>query len=143
MLEPVNRKTAEDRRTVPLDPAALPTVLQGSVLQTDGSANGYAVLADGAAVVTDPMWSFTKSTRLDVQVAISVTVLEAPFVAEVDTDGYVGTPAAGDALEVGTGGNVGKLQTVAVVAVSDLQNVVAYCLRAPDADGKLRIKAIR
>lgn len=143
MLEPINRKAPEDRRSVPLDPAAPPTVLQGSVLQTDGTANGYAVLADGSALVPDPMWAFTKSSRLDVQEANAVSVLEAPFVAEVDTDGYDGSPAAGAALAIGTGGTVGKLVVVTVTTVADLQSVVAYCLRAADADGKIRIKAIR
>ena len=71
MFEPINRKSPEDRRSVPLDPDSLPTILQGQVLQTD--ANDFAVLADGAAFVPDPMWAFTKTGRLDVDTANTVT----------------------------------------------------------------------
>lgn len=142
MLKPVNRKPYADRRAVPLDPASTPTIAQGNVLDTD--ANGYAVLADGASVVGDPMWAFTKTGRLDSAAADSVSVLEAPFVALVDTDGYVGTPAKDDALKVGTGGNVGKLEVEATVdSVAKLQGIVAYCLAPPNADGFIKIKAIR
>lgn len=142
MLKPINRKAPEDRRAVPFDPAVTTTILQGSVLQLD-AATGNAILADGAAVVPDPMWAFTKTGRLDTDQAKSVTVIEGPFVADVDTDGYDGTPAAGDALVPGTGGNVGKLVVQAVSTVAHLQSVVAYCVKPPDADGFIRIKTIR
>ena len=142
MFEPINRKAPEDRRSVALDPASLPTVAQGQIVSRD-PADGYAKLADGAAVVPDPMWAFTATSRLDSAIASSLSVLEAPFVARVDTDGYAGTPAAGNALAVGTGANVGKLVVQAVAAVADLQAVVAYALTAPDADGVILIKAIR
>ena len=142
-FKPINRKAPEDRRSVPLDPAAPPTVLQGQVLEVD-AADGFAKLADGASVVAAPLWSFTKTGRLDVDIADSVTVLEANFSALVDTDGYVGTPAAGDALAVGTGGNVGKLVVLAVTAdATTLQSIVAYCTKPPDSDGFIEFKAIR
>jgi hypothetical protein len=141
MFEPINRKSPEDRRSVPLDPDSLPTILQGQLLTTD--ANDFAVLADGAAFVEDPMWAFTKTGRLDVDIANSVTVLEAPFMARVDTDGYTGTPAKGDALVPGTGGNVGKLAVLAVTTVDHLKSVVAYCQSPPDSDGVIVFKAIR
>lgn len=139
-IEIINRKAAEDRRSVPLNPASLPVVKAGQVLQIVG---GFAVLADGAATVPDPMWAFTATGRLDVDQSKSVTIIEAPFQALVNTDGYVGTPAAGDALSLDTGGNVGKLKVQAISTAADLQKVVAYCVAAPDADSKLRIKAIR
>lgn len=140
-IELINRKSPEDRRSVPLDPASLPTILQGQVLQED--ANGYAVLADGAGDIPDPMWAFTKTGRLDTDAGESVTVVEAPFEAYVDTDGYVGTPAAGDALIVGTTTEVGKLKVQAVSTVAHVMAVVARCVQAPDANGRLKIKAIR
>jgi len=143
MFEPINRKAAEDRRSVPTDPASPPTVLQGQIVEVD-AADGFAKLADGAAVVAAPLWVFTKSARLDSQIADSLTVLEAPFSARVDADGYVGTPTAKQALKIGTGGNVGKLEVEATVdSVAKLQGVVAYCVKAPDSDGVMEIKVIR
>lgn len=140
MFEPINRKAAEDRRSVPLDPASLPTILQGQVLMTD--ANGYAVLGDGDTA--DPMWAFTATARLDSQVSESVSVIEAPFIARLNTDGYVGNPAKNDTLAIGAGGgNVGKLVVQAVAAVADLKKVVAHCVQAPDSDGVMLFKAIR
>jgi hypothetical protein len=141
MFEPINRKAVEDRRVVPLDPSSLPTILQGSLLQTD--ASDYAVLADGASLVPDPMWAFTKTARLDTTVSESITVVEAPFHARVDTDGYAGTPAKGDALVPGTGGDVGKMAVQVVSTVAHLSAVVAYCIKAPDSDGVIVFKAIR
>jgi hypothetical protein len=143
MFEPINRKSPEDRRSVHLDPASIPTIKQGQILEVD-AADGYAKLADGAAVVAAPLWAFTKSSRLDVSIAKAVTVLEAPFLARVDTDGYAGSPTAKAALAVGTAGNVGKLVVVSVTAdATTLQKVVAYCTKAPDADGVMEFKAIR
>lgn len=141
MFEPINRKAAEDRRSVPLDPASLPTINQGQILQTD--ANDYAVLADGAAIVPDPMWAFTKTSRLDTKTAKSVTVLEAPFMAKVDADGHDGAITDGAALTLGTGAAAGKLVAIAPASVADLQAVVAYCVKAPDSDGVMLFKAIR
>jgi len=141
-FELITRGAPEDRRSLPLNPSATPTILAGQVLQKD-PATGFAVLADGAAVVPDPMWAFTKTARLDVGVAKSITVVEAPFLAKVNADGYVGTPAAGNALVIDTGANKGKLKVQAVAAVADLQAVVAYCVKAPDANGVIEIKAIR
>lgn len=143
MFEPINRKTAADRRSVPLDPDNVPTIAQGQILEID-AADGYAKLADaGAAVVVAPLWAWTKTTRLDVQIAKAVTVLEAPFVARVDTDGYDGSPVAKNALGVGTGATAGKLVVVTVSDVATLQSVVAYCTKGPDADGVIEFKAIR
>ena len=141
MFEPINRKAAEDRRSVPLDPVSLPTILQGQLLQTD--ANNYAVLADGAAFVPDPMWAFTATARLDSAVSETVSIMEAPFQARVDTDGYTGAPAKGDALVPGTGGNIGKLAVLAVVTVDHLKSVVAYCVKPPDSNGVMIFKATR
>ena len=141
MFEPINRKSPEDRRSVPFDPAVTPTILQGQVLALD-AATGKAVLADGD--VPDPMWSFTKTARLDSITAKSVTVLEAPFMAKVNTDGYVGTPAPGDYLAVGTGGNVGKLVVLALNADATVNApIVARCVKGPDSNGIILFKAIR
>jgi hypothetical protein len=142
MFEVINRKAPEDRRSVPTDPATPPTVLQGQIVEVD-AADTYAKLADGAAVVAAPLWSFTASARLDSAIADSLSVMEAPFSARVDTDGYAGTPAAKNALAVGTGANVGKLVVQAIAAVADLQAVLAYCVLPPDADGVIEFKAIR
>ena len=139
MFEPINRKAPADRRSVPLDPASLPTIEQGQVLMTD--ANGFAVLGDGD--FADPMWAFTKTSRLDVAIAKSVTIMEAPFHARVDTNGYDGTPAKDDALIVGTGATAGLLVVQVVAAVAHLKAVVAYCVQPPDADGVIVIKTIR
>lgn len=142
MFEIINRKAAEDRRAIPLDPDSPPTILQGQVLETN--ADGFAILADSATVVSDPMWAFTKTGRLDTDTAESVTVVEAPFMFRVDSDGYVGTPAKDDAMKVGTGANAGKLETEATVdSVAKLQGIVAYCIVPPDSDGIAVFKAIR
>lgn len=137
----VSKLPPSDRRALPFDETTPPTILPGQVVAED--ANGLAVLADGAATVESPKWAFTDSSRKDSSQAKSVTVVEGPFTADVDTDGYVGNPAKGDALQVGTGGNVGKLVVVAPASVADLQSVVAYCERPADADGFIRIRAIR
>lgn len=143
MFEIINRKAAEDRRSVPTDPDTPPTVLQGQIVEIDATDN-YAKLADsGAGVVVAPLWAFTATARLDSAIADSLTVVEGPFSARVDTDVYVGTPTAKAALGVGTGGNVGKLVVVTVTGVDDLQGVVAYCVKPPDADGVMEIKVIR
>ena len=143
MFKPINRKSPEDRRSVPFDPAVTTTILQGQVLSLD-PATDKAILADSANnPIPDPMWSFSKTGRLDTDEAESVTVVEAPFVADVDTDGHSGVINSGDALTVGTGASAGKLVAVTVSAVADLQNVIAYCVKAPDGDGVMRFKAIR
>lgn len=139
-IEIINRKAAEDRRSVPLNAAAMPTIKAGQILQLTG---GYAVLADGAALVPDPMWAFTATGRLDVDQAKSVSVVEAPFQALVNADCYVGSPAAGATLKIGTGADKGKLTTATMPGDMSAGLVVATCVAAPDADGKLRIKAIR
>lgn len=139
-IEIINRKAAEDRRSVPLNPASMPTVKAGQILQLTG---GFAVLADGAAFVPDPMWAFTQTGRLDVDQGKAITVVEAPFQALVNTDCYVGSPTAGAALKIGTGADKGKLVVATLPADMSAGLVVATCVVAPDADGKLRIKAIR
>lgn len=141
MIKPINQKAFEARRSVTLNPASLPTIKSGQVVATD--ANGYGVLADGAGVIGDPMWAISDTTRLDTIAAESISVIEAPFTALVGADGYTGTPAKGDALVLGTGANVGKLETKVLSTVADLQAVVAYCVAPPDADNNLKIKAIR
>lgn len=141
MFEVITRGAPEFRRSVPLDPASPATILPGQVCQI---ASGYAVLADGASVVAAPLWAFTKSTRLDAAVSNSVSVVEAPFSARVNTDGYNGSPVAGNPLKLGTTTNVGKLVVQTVTAdATTLQAVVAYCTKAPDADGVIEIKVIR
>jgi hypothetical protein len=141
MFEPINRKSPEDRRSVPFDPAVTPDILQGQVLSLD-AATSKAVLADGD--VPDPMWAFTKTGRLDTATAKSVTVLEAPFVAKVNVDGYVGTPAPGDYLAVGTAGNKGKLVVLALNADATVNApIVARCIKGPDSAGVILFKAIR
>ena len=143
MFEPINRKAPEDRRSVPLDPASPPTIKLGQILQVNGTT-GYAALADGGALVTQPLWAFSKTGRLDVDIAHAVTVVEAPFSARVDTDGYYGSPVAGNALKVGTTTYVGKLVVESTIdTVAKLQSIVAYCVKAPDANGVIEFKAIR
>jgi hypothetical protein len=139
-IEIINRKAPEDRRSVPLNPAAPPTIAAGQVLMTSG---GFAVLADGATVVPDPMWAFTKTGRLDVNISNSVTVVEAPFIAKVSSACYAGSPVKGNALKIGTGADAGKLVVATLPADLSAGLVVALCVEAPDADSKLTIKAIR
>src|SRR3972149_3527705 len=105
-FELITRGAPEDRRSFPTNPTTPPTILAGQVLRKD-PATGFAVLADGAAHVPDPMWAFTKTARLDSSVSKSITVVEAPFVGRVNADGYMGSPVAGDAFAIGTGGNAG------------------------------------
>lgn len=139
-IEITNRRAPEDRRSLPLNPAALPTIKAGQILQKIG---GFAVLADGAAVIPDPMWAFTQTGRLDTDISGSVTVVEAPFLAKVNDDGFAGTPAAGNALKVGTGADVGKLIVATLPADMSAGLVVAFCVSGPDADNKIEIKAVR
>jgi hypothetical protein len=142
MFEPINRKSPEDRRAVAFDPTVTAAILQGQVLSLN-PATSKAVLADGAANIPDPMWAFTKTGRLDSDIAKSVTVLEAPFQAKVDDDGHDGAIADGEALTVGTGGAVGKLVAITPASVADLQSVIAYCVKAPDSNSIMLFKAIR
>ena len=139
-IEIISRNAPEDRRSVPLNQASMPTIKAGQVLQMSG---GFAVLADGSAVVPDPMWAFTSTGRLDVDVSKSVTVVEAQFTALVSSDCYDGSPAAGNALKIGTGGTAGKLVVATLPADMSAGLVVAFCVAAPDADNKLKIKTVR
>lgn len=143
MFELISRNAPENRRSVALDPTSPATFKLGQILQKDPSTQ-YAVLADGASLVTAPMWAFAGKGRLDVDVSNSVTIVEAQFSARVGQDGYAGSPVAGNALKVGTGGDKGKLVVEASVdSVAKLQGVVAYCTKSPDADGVIEFKAIR
>ena len=136
----ISKLPPSDRRSLPV--ATGSTILPGQVAEED--ANGDLVLADGASIVESPKWAFTASSRVDAAEAEAMTVVEGPFTADVNTDGYVGTPVKGNAFEVGTGGNVGKLVVLTVTAdATTLQSIVAYCERAPDADGFIRIRVIR
>lgn len=140
----VSKYAPSDRRTLRLDPTTITSIniLPGQVLKENGSQ--FAVKADGAAVVGSPVWAFTASSRPDVQSAKAVTVVDGPFVADVDTAGYVGSPTLDAALKISTGADVGKLAVESPVdTVAKLQGVVAYCSRTADADGFIRMKAIR
>lgn len=141
MFEPINRKSPEDRRAVEFDPAILTAALPGSVVSLD-AATGKVIAADGD--VPDPMWVFSNAVRLDSAAAESLTVIEAPFEARVNTDGYAGTPVAGDYLIVGTGGGAGKLAVTTVTAdATTLGPVVGRCVVGPDSDGVIVFKATR
>lgn len=141
MFEPINRKSPEDRRSVPFDPAVLTDAKQGQIVSLD-AATDKVVLADGD--VPDPMWVFSNTTRLDSSTAQSLTVLEAPFTARVGADAYDGSPSAGDYLAVGTGGTAGKLVIQALNAdATQNGNIVARCIKAPDSDGVMLFKATR
>lgn len=141
MFEIINRKAPEDRRSVPFDPTVLTAAPAGTIVSLD-AATGKAILASGD--VPDPMWVFTDPTRLDAGEAESVTVVEGPFEARVNTDGYVGSPTAGAYLAVGTAGNAGKLVVQTVTAdATTLGPVVARCVTPPDGDGVITFKAIR
>lgn len=139
-IEIITRRAPEDRRSVALNPAALPTIKAGQVLQKVG---GFAVLADGAAPIPDPMFAFTQTGRLDTDISKSVTVVEAPFSAKINSDCYVGSPVAGNALKVGTGADKGKLVVATLPADQSAALVVAFCVTGPDADNKIEIKAVR
>ena len=144
MIKFISKNPPMDRRAVPLDPATVTTIAikPGQVLKK--AASGFALKADGAAVVGGPVWAFTDSSRTDVQAAKSLTVVDGPFVAEVDTDCYIGSPALDAALQIDTGANVGKVVTLAVTAdATTLQAIVAYCTRTADADGFIEVKVIR
>ena len=137
MLKPLNRKSPEDRRSVAFDPAVLTSAKPGTVLSLD-AATGKAILANGD--VPDPMWCWTDTSRLDSSTAKSLTVLEGPFEAYIDTEGYTGTPTAGAYLKP----NAGKLEVHTMNADATLNvAVVARCVVAPDSDGVMLIKAIR
>lgn len=146
MIKFVSKHAPNDRRSVPLDPATVTTIniKPGQVLQQGALPNRYAVKADGASVVGAPLFAFTDSSRKDVQAAKAITVVDGPFVAEINADGIVGSPTLNQALKVGTGGDVGKLTAEATVdSVSKLQGVVAYVTRVADADGYVEVKVIR
>lgn len=146
MIKFVSTDAPGRRRSVPLDPATVTTIAikPGQVLKQGASPNRFAVKADGAAVVGGPLWAFTDSSRKDVQSAKRITVVDGPFVAEINNDCYVGTPTLDQALKIDTGGNVGKLAVEATVdSVAKLQGVVAYCTRTADADNYIEVKVIR
>jgi hypothetical protein len=139
-IEIITRRAPEDRRSVALNPAALPTIKAGQVLQKVG---GFAVLADGAAPVPDPMFAFTQTGRLDTDISKSVTVVEAPFSAKISSDCYVTGVVAGNALKIGDGADKGKLKAATLPADMSAGLVVAWCVTGPDADNKIEIKAVR
>lgn len=146
MIKFISKNPPADRRTVPLDPSTVTSVniKPGQVLKQGAAPNRYAVKADGGSVVGGPLWAFTGSDRKDVQKAARITVVDGPFVAEVDADCYAGSPTLDLALKIGTTTDVGKLTAEATVdSVAKLQGVVAYCTRVADADGFIEIKVIR
>jgi hypothetical protein len=130
-----------DRRALRLDPASPAVIKPGQAVVED--ASNYAVLADSANDVTAPKWAFTDSERVDAADAQAVTVVEGPFTAEMNTLGYDGTPAKGDAMKFGTGGTAGKLITFSPSTVADALDVVAYCERPANAEGFARFRVIR
>lgn len=146
MIKFISKNAPNDRRSVPLDPATVTTIniLPGQVLKQGAAPNRYAVKADGAALIGAPLFAFTSTSRRDVQAAKAITVVDGPFVAEINADAYVGSPALDGALAVGTGGNVGLLVATTVTAdATTLQAVVANCTRVADADGFIEVKVIR
>lgn len=146
MIKFVSKLAPSDRRSVPLDPATVTTIniKPGQVIKQGAAPNRYAVKADGAGVVGAPLFAFTDSSRRDVQAAKAMTVVDGPFVAEINADCYAGSPTLDQALKIGTAGDVGKLTAEATVdSVAKLQGVVAYCTRVADADGFIEVKVIR
>jgi hypothetical protein len=137
----ISKNPPADRRAMRLDPASPAVVSPGQVVVEN--AGTFAILGDSAGDVTAPKWAFTDSTRTDASSADSITVVEGPFTAEVDTEGYDGTPAKGDAMKLGTAGTAGKLVVFTPSTVADALAVVAYCERAADADGFIRIRTTR
>ncbi len=146
MIKFVTKNAPSDRRSVPLDPATVLTIdiKPGQVLKQGVAPNRYVVKADGAALIGAPLFAFTSSSRKDTQGAKAITVVDGPFVAEFNTEAYVGSPVLDGALKVGTGGDVGKLVVTTVTAdATTLQAVVANCTRVADADGYIEAKVIR
>lgn len=145
MIKFISKNAPADRRPVPLDPSTITTiaVLPGQILTQGAAPNRYAVKADGGGVIGAPLFAFVGSDRRDVQSSKKITVVDGPFVAEVNADCYVGTPALNEALIIDGGADVGKLVVQAVSTVAHLQGVVAYCSRVPDADGFIEIKVVR
>jgi hypothetical protein len=146
MIRFIDKLAPSNRRPLKVDKSSIPTIKPGQIVTEDGTTQ-FVKLADGD--VGDPAWAFVDTTRKDVIAAASgssggMTVVDGGFwVAEVDTVGYVGTPAKNDALIIGSTTDKGKLVVQAVSTVAHLKAVVAYCVRAPDADGFMRFKTIR
>lgn len=145
MIKFITKNQPSDRRAVPLDPATVLTidVKPGQILKQGALPNRYAVKADGAAVVAAPLFAFTATSRKDVQAAASITVVDGPFVAELDTDAYVGSPVLDSALKLGTGGSVGKLVVATMPADWAAMLVIAMVSRVADADGFIEVKVQR
>lgn len=137
----ISKIPPSDRRAMRLDPASPANISPGQMVVED--ANTYAILADDSGDVTAPKFAFTDSQRADAADAQAVTVVEGPFTAEIDTEGYDGSPVKGDAMKAGTGGTAGKMVVFAPSTVADALAVVAYCERAPDANGFARFRIIR
>ena len=135
------------RRAVALDPATVASIdiLPGQVLKVNGS--GVAVKADGGAAgatpVGVPLFAFTNSNRKDVQSAKKITVVDGPFVAEINNEAFAGTPTIDQDLIIGTGADAGKLAVQAVSTVAHAMAVVARVGRSVDADGYILVKVVR
>lgn len=135
MIKIISRNQADNRRGMEFDPGTV--ILPGQVVE---EVNGKAVLSPGTQPIA-PAWAFTSTTRKDSAIAGSITVVEGPFIADIDADGYTGVVAAQDLLAVDTA-NHGKLKTVAASADATVMAlVVARCVRGP-SDGVIRIKAL-
>lgn len=149
MIKFISKTAPNDRRAIALDPATVATIgiKPGMVLKEGSTPNFYLAKATDIALVPGPVFAFTDSSRKDVQAAKTLTVVDGPFVADIDADAYVApAPAQGDALAPGadaTPAENGKLKTLAVTTVAHLGSVVAYCTRGVDADGFIRIKVKR
>jgi hypothetical protein len=135
------------RRAVKLDPATVASIAikPGQVLKV--ASTGFAAKADGGAAgatpVGVPVFAFTDSARKDVQSAKAITVIDGPFVAEINNEAFAGTPTIDQDLVIGTGGDVGKLAVQAVSTVAHAMAVVARVGRSVDADGYIMIKVVR
>jgi hypothetical protein len=149
MIKFISKTAPNDRRALQLDPATVTTIgiKPGMVLKEGVGPSFYRAKATDVALVPGPVFAFTDSSRRDVQAAKSLTVVDGPFVADIDADAYVTpAPAQGDALVPGADGTPaehGKLKTLVVATVANLGAVVAYCTRGVDADGFIRIKVQR
>lgn len=145
MIKFSDKVAPANRRVFKLDPTTIGSVAIKPGMVVERNSSGFAVKGDGAHVIGGPAWAFVDTSRKDVAGAVSMTVVEGPFSAEINTDGYTGSPALNDPMACGTAGNVGKLATQTITAndCTTLQKVLAYCTRTADADGFIEIKTVR
>ncbi len=144
-LEVRNMADFDRRRNCPVDVstsnaiAAVKLIKPGMAIARNVTTDKYE-LADGDVPF---MLAETKGDRLDVLSSGGITALPMPsdeFL--LDSFAYVGNPAAGAHLKIGTTTDKGKWTAVTIAAVADLKAAKLTVVEAADSNGQILVRPI-